>query len=323
MCLLILAKGGSTPSKKSLRIAAKANPDGFGFAIIGTDNRIHRFRSMDIEETITAFFEARKRFPKGHAIFHLRITTHGATNIDNCHPFVINDDVVMGHNGMLPIKEENGRSDTRIFAEDWLPEIGVKPLLDDPEGVQELEKFIGYSKLAFLNVGDELNKPFYIINEKLGHWKNGVWYSNYSYEEPLYLPSNYKPYTGIYSSGWTPPDYDDDEIGSTVQPDYRNYDLQYEHYDTAHGPQTRWSSRDFALCNITNMWVPVCQADDYDLVEWECGSCCDRTIYSLADDEPLACPNCEQCYYCDLEPEYCTCAEDTNWDDATLFGGNF
>jgi len=311
MCLLILAKGGSTPSKKSLRIAARNNPDGFGFAIIGTDNRIHRFRSMDIEETITAFFEARKRFPKGHAIFHLRITTHGATNIDNCHPFVINDDVVMGHNGMLPIKEENGRSDTRIFAEDWLPEIGMKDLLDDPEGVEELEKFIGYSKLAFLNVGDELEKPFYIINEELGHWKDGVWYSNSSYKESLYLPSNYKPYTGIYSSGWTPPNYDDDEIGSTIEPDYRNY-------DTVSG---RWSSRDTAFCNERHMWLPAYECEDYDVVEWECGECGDRTIYDLIQEEPWDCPKCQVCYYCSLDRGWCTCTED--WDDATLFGGDF
>lgn len=319
MCLLILAKGGATPSKKSLRIAAKANPDGFGFAIIGTDNRIHRFRSMDIEETITAFFEARKRFPKGHAIFHLRITTHGATNIDNCHPFVINDDVVMGHNGMLPIKEENGRSDTRIFAEDWLPEIGVKPLLDDPEGVKELEKFIGYSKLAFLNVGDELDKPFYIINEDMGHWDNGVWYSNSSYKETLYLPRDWnKPRhwstPSIHSSSWIPPYYDDDETGSGsvgVEPDYRNYDYAY----------TRASSRDRAFCNDRLEWLPADECDDYDLVEWACAECGHTEIYDLIVQDPTFCTQCDVCYYCSLDKGWCVCTEHL-LDDEALFGGD-
>lgn len=312
MCLLILAKGGATPSKKSLRIAAKNNPDGFGFAIIGDDNRIHRFRSMDIEETITAFFEARKRFPRGHAIFHLRITTHGATNIDNCHPFVINNDVVMGHNGMLPIKEEDGRSDTRIFAEDWLPELGVKQMLDDPMGVKELEKFIGYSKLAFLNVGDELNKPFYIINEEMGHWKDGVWYSNSSYKESLYLPRSYAPRT--WSSSWIPPYYDDDETGCGVQPDYRNYEPEYVY--------GRTSSRDLAFCNDRLEWLPADQVDNYDLVDWTCSDCGHQEIYDLITDEPHLCPQCDVCYYCSLDRQWCSCADlSDDLSDDDLFGG--
>lgn len=305
MCLLIFAKGGATPSKKSLRIAARNNPDGFGFAIIG-DGMIHRFRSMDIEETITAFFEARKRFPKGHAIFHLRITTHGATNVDNCHPFVINDAVVMGHNGILPIKEEDGRSDTRIFAEDWMPELGIKNLLDDADGVKELEKFIGYSKLAFLNVGDELDKPFYIINERLGHWSDGVWYSNSSYEESLYLPRGYTS-SRTWESSWLPPHYDDDETGAGVmEPDYRNYDYS-----------GRSSNADMAFCNDRLEWLPAHEVEDYDLVEWVCGECGHREMFDLLERDPILCRECETCYYCSLNKDWCTCSD---LSDEILFG---
>lgn len=325
MCLLILAKGGATPSKQSLRIAARNNPDGFGFAIITDDNKIHRFRSMDIEETITAFYDARKRYPKSHAIFHLRITTHGATNIDNCHPFQINDDVVMGHNGMLPIKDEDGRSDTRIFAEDWLPELGVKNLLDNPSGVKELEKFIGYSKLAFLNVGDELDKPFYIINERLGHWKHGVWYSNDSYEERVYLPSSYnsgRVWTGY--TNWRSPSYDEP---TDIQPDLRNYPEDFPHDDEYYDDlrSARVSREDLAFCNERLEWLPISQVQDYDTVEWRCGECGQRTIYDLFEDEPEHCPSCRACYYCSNDEAWCRCwTDDTEGrmlDDDSLFGG--
>ena len=306
MCLLIFAKGGATPSKESLRIAARANPDGFGFAIVTDKNTIHRFRSMDIEETITAFFDARKRYPKSHAIFHLRITTHGATNIDNCHPFRVSDDVVMGHNGMLPIKEENGRSDTRIFAEDWLPELGVKALLDDKDGMKELEKFIGYSKLAFLNVGDELDKPYYIVNENLGHWKHGVWYSNHSYE-PIVRYANPIGRTWSSHTSWTPPYYDDEDPSDRLMPDYRSYDETLTAYDTVYG---RTSYRDLAFCEERMLWLPIDEVENFSLVQWRCNECNHEEIYDVDTDEPDFCPHCQVCYYCGLDRGWCTCASD-------------
>lgn len=205
MCLLIYAKPGATPSKKNLRTAGANNPDGFGFALAIKDQLFHH-RSMDLDSTIDLFHEMRAEYPKAHAIFHLRITTHGATSIDNCHPFVVDDGIVLAHNGMLPIKEEGGKSDTRQFAEEWLPELGVANVLDDPENFAELEKFAAGSKLAIISVSKQLAKPVYLVNEGDGHWDHGVWYSNNSYKYQWYTQS-YK-YTSHVTNptGVTPAD---------------------------------------------------------------------------------------------------------------------
>ena len=195
MCLLIYASPGSTPTKKALRTAGANNPDGFGFAF-AIGRKIVRHRSMNLNDTIELFHEMRAEHPKAHAMFHLRITTHGATNIDNCHPFVVDEGIVLGHNGMLPIKEKDGKSDTRQFAEEWLPELGVEKVLDNPSEFAELEKFAQGSKLCVLSVDERLQKPVYLVNEAFGHWEKGVWYSNHSYK----YSRTYSTYG--YSGGW-------------------------------------------------------------------------------------------------------------------------
>jgi predicted glutamine amidotransferase len=315
MCLLILAKSGSTPSKKSLRRAGDANPDGFGFAIVG-NNKIHTFKSMDLEDTIGNFYDMRDRFPKGNAIFHLRITTHGVTNIENCHPFQVNEDLVMGHNGMLPIKEENGKSDTHLFATEWLPQFDMADLLDTPHGVAELSKFASGSKLAFLNTGSQLAKPFYIINEHLGHWKDGVWYSNSSYKETQWYPSySY----GSYGSSYTP-------TKTTSMTDYEKYNIR-SHWDdedifaedalstdeaeellTDSYLARTWLNNDLMYDHIEGEWVSPDDAHEMsDLVQWECHSCHHQEIFDLLRDDVDVCLECGTCYYCDKQPDLCNC----------------
>lgn len=307
MCLLILAKGGSTPSKKSLRRAGKSNPDGFGFAIVG-NNKINTYKSMDLEETIGNFYDMRDRFPKGNAIFHLRITTHGVTNVENCHPFQINDDLVMGHNGMLPIKEENGKSDTNLFATEWLPEFDMADLLDTDAGVAELSKFASGSKLAFLNTGSQLAKPFYIINEHLGHWKDGVWYSNSSYKESVWYPS-YSSY-GSYSA-YNP-------TKTTSISDYEKYNIRGNWDDedlfaddedilTDSYIARTWLDGDLMYDHIEGIWVHPDDAQEMsDIVQWECHTCHEQAIFDLLNDDVSVCTECGTCYYCD-KTDLCNC----------------
>lgn len=312
MCLLILAKGGSTPSKKSLRRAGKANPDGFGFAIVG-NNKIHTYKSMDLEDTIGNFYDMRDRFPKGNAIFHLRITTHGVTDINNCHPFQVNEDLVMGHNGMLPIKAENGKSDTNLFATEWLPEFDMADLLDTQAGVDELSKFASGSKLAFLNTSSHLAKPWYIINEHLGHWKDGVWYSNSSYKETVWYPSHSY---GSYGSSYTP-------TKTTSMSDYEKYNIR-SHWDDedlfaediaddndflcdTYIART-WKDGDLMYDHIEGAWVHPDDADEIsDLVQWECHTCHEQVIFDLLNDSVDLCSECGTCYFCDNNSDACNC----------------
>lgn len=291
MCLLIATTGSSRPSKKALRRAAVQNPDGFGYAVIG-DGRIYTYRSMDAEETIKSYFEVRDEFPNSNSIFHLRITTHGATNIDNCHPFRVNDDVVLGHNGMLPIKEDKGRSDTRIFAEDWLPEFDLVDLLDTEDGMKDLENFAGASKLAFLNTSSLLRQSLYIVNEELGHWDNGVWYSNNSYKK------SYGTYTIGKSSGWSPtyPTYKVTDRRASTPSDCES-SFNYRPY----------SSRDLVWDDVEQTWFEDDADREDDVVYWTCAGCKSTEIYDLQSDEPEFCPECGNCWYCERSWNECYC----------------
>lgn len=307
MCLLILARGGATPSKKSLRRAGVANPDGFGFAIIG-DNKIHTFKSMDLEDTIDNFYDMRERYPKGHAIFHLRITTHGVTNVDNCHPFRVNEDVVMGHNGMLPIKEENGKSDTHLFATEWLPQFDLNDLLETKDGIADLSKFATGSKLAFLNVGKQLSQPFYIINEHLGHWQDGVWYSNSSYKEYSYKPGSYI-YTPSSYTTYHSPDPRDAVADDKVWDDERIFDGS-EFFDNR-----SWNKNDLVYDYTEGSWTNHSNCADSDSVEWECNTCGTRELFDLMFDQPEYCVECGTCWYCDMTFESCQCDHQSYYDD--------
>lgn len=284
MCLLIYASPNNNPSKKALRRAAKNNPDGFGFAV-RTNSEVLYFKSMSIEDTIKEFFDLRKRFPDSHSIFHLRITTHGATNLDNCHPFVVDDAIVLAHNGMLPIKEQDGKSDTRQFAEEWLPMMGVKEMLDTPQGFADLENFASGSKLAIVSANPNLDHPFYIVNERLGHWDNGVWYSNSSYTK------NYNSWASYSSASWRSYNghaYTPQDDASTVRVDGWEKDPFWQ-YDEE-----------------MEEWYYDGDSDD-EYVRWQCNICQLSSTYNLETDEPHACPDCGTCWFCERDGSSCYC----------------
>ncbi len=204
MCLLMVTMG-QIPDYNSIVNASNNNPDGFGYAIHYGD-RIITSRGMNAQKTIDKFFDALEGAGTDFvAMYHARITTHGDSIIENAHPFRVGGrkDIILGHNGMLPIHPKQGdrRSDTRIFAEDILPNLGVESL-DDKDSFKRLEGWAAGSKLAIITNAPELRDSVYIVNEDLGTWDKDVWWSNSSYKH------SYTFYgSGYYSRGlWTSED---------------------------------------------------------------------------------------------------------------------
>jgi len=277
MCLLIYSAPNTTIPTSHLREAAINNPDGFGFAI-RTRKGIITHRSMDIDDVIERWDFERARHSRSHAMFHLRITTHGGTNIDNCHPFEVERGVVLGHNGMLPIEEKDGMSDTRQFATEWLPTMGVE-VLDDPKEFSDIEHFARGSKMVILSNSDKLSSPVYIVNEKDGHWLDGVWYSNSSYKpwRPIGQRIQYDSprYSPIYSSGWEP----------------QEEDLSEE------------LSRGYEFDSSTGIWSDGVS----DIEGWYCPNCDTTQWYDLTIDNPDSCDICDTCWYCANNRLACSC----------------
>jgi hypothetical protein len=186
MCILVVCEPNHTPTKESLDNGACANPHGYGFAIIA-DGVIISERSMSAKKSIKRFLELREQYPNGYAMWHARYATHGVKNEQNCHPFQVgvgNELTYLAHNGILDvvIPEKDKRSDTRIFAEDTLPLMGGVTALDDDTIWVMVSKWAGTNKIAVLTVDPEAGSPMYLVNEKLGIWEGGVWYSNAGYK---------------------------------------------------------------------------------------------------------------------------------------------
>ena len=184
MCLLVVASPNSTPKKKDLECASCNNPHGFGFAVI-TPNGIVTGRGMSAKKIIKQFLEVRKEFPSSYAMFHARYATHGVKNEDNCHPFKVDENTYLAHNGILDVEihATDKRSDTRVFAEDTLPSMGGVSALDDDNVWKILSKWAMGSKIAIFTLDPKAKATCYIINESSGHWDNeGMWWSNTTYK---------------------------------------------------------------------------------------------------------------------------------------------
>ena len=163
MCLLCYIPENIEPDYYSLESSACMNPDGFGWAI-HCGARIITHRSMDASEALETFERAR-RTNRGPALWHSRWTTHGTTSLDNCHPFRVG-------------------AGTVTWCEDIVPTMNLRRAMDDPARRARLEDWLRGSKLVVLTVESGFTSPAYIVNERLGHWRQGSWWSNDSYVLP-------------------------------------------------------------------------------------------------------------------------------------------
>jgi len=268
MCLLVVCKPNSTPSRQDLHNGACSNPHGYGFAIVA-DGRIITERSMSAKKSIRRFLQLREQYPNGYAVWHARYATHGVKNEQNCHPFQVGDDpqTYLAHNGVLDtfIADGDKRSDTRVFAEDTLPKLGGVSALNDENIYRMIESWATGSKIAVLSVNPLAEYQLYLINEKLGTWDDdGVWWSNSSYKRTTY---NYTP--SVKQSDSVIMGYADDEKEFwEKQEDYLN---RYESEGSV-----------IDLC-------PMCEA----MIDLE--------------QSPDACEFCASCLYCFQLPLDCDC----------------
>jgi hypothetical protein len=188
LCILIVCKPGATLPREHLLGSIENNPNGAGYAIHKGDSLFVE-RGLNDLELVDSFLANRTQWPEGPAMFHARIASAGDVTDANCHPFQVGEhnDIVLAHNGaMLPLKgygpfmADNSKSDTRVFAESYLPEIGIESL--DILAVEWLA-WLGYNKVAVLSASPLLTLPVYIFGQDRGFWRadTDCWYSNGSY----------------------------------------------------------------------------------------------------------------------------------------------
>lgn len=196
MCIAILKTKEGVITDDILRTCFKNNPHGAGIAYT-KDNKLYVVKGLfKVEDFINAVREG-ERQADSNMLIHCRISTSGLIDIDNTHPHVVNDSTVLIHNGILDVDvpKDSKESDTRIYIREYLKDLPID-FTYNKSILRLIANDIGSSnKFVFLNT----NGDYAIVNESAGHWINGVWYSNMTFEN--YTSSNwYKTY-----------DFDDDD----------------------------------------------------------------------------------------------------------------
>lgn len=316
----MVADKGATPLLEELEQGACRNPHGFGFAIIAGD-RIISERTMKAERSIERFMRVRQEYPDGIAMWHARIATHGAKNERNCHPFKVGNSPLtyLGHNGILdvPMSKDEHRSDSRVFAEDILPQMGGVSALDNPSIRLMVESWVGRSsKVAVLTVDPMAKSQCYILNEDGGTWDmNNVWWSNQSHIKPKVYPTYARE---DYSYGG----------GYAKKPDNYYRAHKWNHKTNTHELIEGWyetrtggfeQEKEDDIPKILRQLELLPPLDEPSLIEEEleeieslieCPQCGKNTDMEW---DPDYCLNCHVCFGCGQKRLLCMCYVGSEW----------
>lgn len=178
MCIAIWQPVGKSLTEEILRNAWQQCSDGAGMAYINDGEVVISKGYMKCKEFLEAYQTAVKTNPKSPFILHFRIKTMGDKVENNTHPFKIKDGA-LAHNGSFrgTGAGNTGNSDTAIFAREFGEDLTYENISADKRG---FEDDIDTNKVVMLwNTGKHI-----ILNESLGSWVNGVWFST-----PIF-PSN-------------------------------------------------------------------------------------------------------------------------------------
>jgi len=179
MCIAILNTAKHTIKRTHLKNSWDNNGDGAGILYI-KDDKMAVFKEMSNFDTFyNKYLEIKQEHGDKNIVLHFRISTHGKVNEDNCHPFLVDDELGFVHNGMIyDVPTSVDYSDTYMFNEKYL-KLMKKGFDRSNEIMDMVANYIGAgNKLIFLNAKDE----YTVVNEKAGHWYKGSWFSNTSYQ---------------------------------------------------------------------------------------------------------------------------------------------
>lgn len=177
MCIAILntKKAGRLP-KTQIKNSWDNNDMGSGL-LWNKGGKLNVFKTYEYDEYIDMYNKLRDDSTIGNIVLHFRIATSGYNGEQNLHPFLVNDDLGFVHNGVIKGLGNKKFSDTYEF-NDMLKKFKHN-FLSCEMSKFFISEYIGYSKLIFLDSKDK----YTIINEEMGKWADGNWYSNDSYKE--------------------------------------------------------------------------------------------------------------------------------------------
>ena len=230
MCIIAYKPAGTAfPTWDTLENCFNNNPDGAGFMYAdqyGVHVRKGFMKWKDFKQALLPHIDKGADLP---FVLHFRITTHGGTKPEMTQPFPLstnvkklkelssNCNVGVAHNGIIPMTSDAKKiSDTAQFVKDYLTTlIANNPKYYRNPRIAEIVEELINSKMCILSNDGHVEIVGNGWNEK-----NGIYYSNYSYE----------PTRWTYTS-FTKTDFDMDSYRSWWYDDGK-YDDDYDFDET-------------------------------------------------------------------------------------------
>ena len=191
MCIICAKPSGvAMPSNKIIKNMWEGNSDGAGI-MWTSNNKVHIKKGFMKYGEFKRFINKMKKYydlTKIPLVMHFRITTHGGTKPQNCHPFPVTSkikklqtlelstDLGVAHNGTITIDNPPEISDTMAYIATKMTRMRTKngAFYRNEKMRNKIKKEIT-SKMCFLdNKGD-----LYFIGDFVE--EDGVFYSNTSY----------------------------------------------------------------------------------------------------------------------------------------------
>lgn len=197
MCLMIQHSKDTILSEELIYDIYRKNSDGFG-VMWGDGDKVHVLKLLGNAKEINDLYN---EHVKGKdCVIHFRMMTHGDINYDNCHPYMITENVWMAHNGILSTGNDAdvAKSDTWHYINDFLRPL-VKSygeeILFDPIMQKFIEEHIGSTnKFGIVHRDGRVA----ILNRKSGVEHMNAWFSNtYAWSPSKF---GYQMYTNYHSA---------------------------------------------------------------------------------------------------------------------------
>lgn len=220
MCLMIQHSKTTVLSEDLIHDIYRKNSDGFG-VMWGDGEKVHVLKLLGTAKEITDLYN--EHILGKDCVIHFRMMTHGDIDYDNCHPYMITENLWMAHNGILSTGNDAdvSKSDTWHYIRDFLRPLIAKygeEILFDPIMQQYIEEHIGSgNKFGIVHKDGRVA----ILNRKSGVEHMDAWFSNTYAWSPekfgYHMGYKYTSYSkSAYSSryagmGW----YDDWDDGFT------------------------------------------------------------------------------------------------------------
>jgi len=185
VCIIIVKPAGKAVTKKQLHNAWDNNDDGAGF-VYARDGKLVIHKEL---HSFRKFWKAYHQncLDNENVLLHFRIMSSGYHDIQNVHPFLIDENHALVHNGVLScvkVPLDSDINDTQVFIEEFLRCMvdsgtgGPVDWVNNELAADYAEAVIGkWNKMAVINSNGDVN----IWNESEGHWADGCWFSNYTY----------------------------------------------------------------------------------------------------------------------------------------------